>query len=152
MNDDGECQGFTLMEMIVVLAIFALIAVTAMPYASRSGARQEFIAFSQTLAAGLRQTQMEAIARNRETVFGIDLSRRVFVTEGGKRETPIPSIVGVSIYTADGELSDRNAGFRFFPDGGTTGGRIVLSHEGEKRTVAVNWLTGHIANVAGEVK
>jgi general secretion pathway protein H len=148
----SDSQGFTLMEMIVVLAIFALVSVAALPYASRSGERQEFIAFSQTLAAGLRQTQMEAIARNSETVFGIDLSRRVFVTEHGKRETPIPSIVGVSIYTANGELSNRSAQFRFFPDGGATGGRMVLSHAGEKRTIAVNWLTGHIANVAGEVQ
>jgi general secretion pathway protein H len=152
MTVQAKNEGFTLLEMIVVLAIFALVTVAALPYAGRSGKQREFIAFSQTLAAGLRQTQMEAVAKNRETVFRIDLDRRVFLTFDGKRQTPIPEMIGVSIRTASGEVVDRVAGFRFFPDGGATGGRIVLSHGNDKRTVAINWLTGHIANVAGEVQ
>jgi general secretion pathway protein H len=152
MTDSGRCEGFTLMEMIVVLAIFALVTVAAMPYAGRSKDEREFVAFTQILAAGLRQTQMEAMAKNRETVFQIDLNRRVFLTENGKRETAIPGSVGISVHTASGEVTEQSAGFRFFPDGGATGGRIVVSHEGEKRTVAVNWLTGHVATVVGEIE
>lgn len=152
MNDRAKCEGFTLMELVVVMAIFALVTVAALPFATRSAGQRQFIAFTQTFAAGLRETQMEAVAKNRETVFGIDMARRVFVVANGRRETPIPANVGVSVRTASGEVTDRIAGFRFFPDGGATGGRIVLSHDGEVRTVAINWLTGHIATVVGEVK
>lgn len=152
MNGNARSQGFSLIELVVVLAIFALVTVTALPYATRSGEQREFIAFTQTFAAGLRETQMQAVAKNRETVFGIDLGRRVFVVANGRRETNIPEGIGISIHTASGEVTDRIAGFRFFPDGGATGGRIVLSHGGEQRIVAINWLTGHIANVAGDIK
>lgn len=152
MNADAKCEGFTLMEMVVVMAIFALVTLAALPYATRSGEQRELIALTQTLAAGLRQTQMEAVSRNRESVFGIDLNRRVFTVGHKKRETPIPRDVGISIHTASGEVTERVAGFRFFPDGGATGGRIVLSSGGEKRTVAINWLTGQIVTVVGEIQ
>jgi general secretion pathway protein H len=147
-----ECQGFTLMEMVVVLAIFAIVTLAALPYATRSGEQRELISLAQTLTAGLREAQMEALAKNREAVFGIDLNRRVFVAGQKKRETPIPASIGISVHTASGEVTERIAGFRFFPDGGATGGRIVLSSGGEKRTVAINWLTGQVVTVAGDVK
>ena len=40
---------------------------------------------------------------------------------------------------------DRVGGVRFYPDGSSTGGRVLISRGGHGYQVGVTWLTGRIA-------
>jgi general secretion pathway protein H len=43
-------------------------------------------------------------------------------------------------------LQDEAAGsIRFFPDGSSTGGRVMIAAGNEKLSVDVNWLTGRVS-------
>ncbi len=139
-------QGFTLIELIVVLAVAALIMVVAVPMLSNAVPGVALKGTAREIAAGLRQARGEAIVGNRETTFTVDLARRLYWTTGGGARGSIPEEIGVRVRAARRDMHGTStARFRFFPDGGSTGGRIVLSRGDRSYLVGVDWLTGRVA-------
>ncbi len=59
------------------------------------------------------------------------------------RETLLPAEVRVAVSVAQGlRNSDGNAGLKFYPSGGSSGGDITLEIGGNRATIEVNWLSG----------
>jgi len=105
----------------------------------------ELKASARQLAAGLRKARSEAIARRRETVMLVDVEGRNFQLGSDPRVYRLPKSVAVQLFTAQSELVSGNAGaVRFFPDGGSTGGRITVTSRDRKYEVDINWLTGQV--------
>lgn len=136
--------GFTLIEMLMVLALIALIA--SLVSVNLIG-RLDSVKVSRAakdVASALRSTRAEALVKGQQRVLEVDIERRT-ITAPGRPPLTLPDGVDVTLRTATVELIDEGrGGIRFFPDGGSTGGAIEL-HAGE-RTWAVNvsWLTGEI--------
>lgn len=138
--------GFTLIELLVVTVIMALAYALAAPLVSTGVSGAELKASARQLAAGLRKARSEAIAHRQETVLTLDVDDRRFQLSGDQRIYRLPRSVEVKLFTAQSELADAHTGsIRFFPDGGSTGGRITLAANQRKYTVDVNWLTGLVA-------
>ena len=143
--DLNRCSGFTLIEVIVTLAIlgFALVLVTVYkpPWSSGLGLRGA----ASELASGLRLARSEAIASNRQVPFDLDVTGHVYrVGTGADRR--LPANLSIELLTITGENRRASVGdIRFNPDGSSTGGRIILA-EGTRRTaVGVDWLTGRVS-------
>jgi general secretion pathway protein H len=52
----------------------------------------------------------------------------------------------MKLFTAQSDIVDEHVGaIRFYPDGGSTGGRVTLSAGERKFDVDVDWLTGRVA-------
>jgi general secretion pathway protein H len=52
----------------------------------------------------------------------------------------------LKLFTAQKDLVDEKVGsIRFFPDGGSNGGRITVASGERKFEVDVDWLTGRVA-------
>ena len=137
--------GFTLIELLVVTVIMVMAYSLAAPLVSSGVTSTELKASARQLAAGLRKARSEAVAHRRETVLKVDLQARHFQLSGDKRLYRLPKDVEVKLFTAQSELINGNAGaIRFFPDGGSTGGRITLTARDRKYDVDVNWLTGQV--------
>ncbi len=136
-------RGFTLLELLVVLAVIGLVmvAVPMMIAGGRPGPETRAAAIE--IASALRQARGESIARFRPVVFLIDVDeRRYRIGENGAAKE-LPEKMTLSLYTARSELADETAGgIRFFPDGSATGGRVTVAHGNFRYTVAVDWLTG----------
>jgi len=138
--------GFTLIELLVVTVIMVMAYSLAAPVVSSGVTSTELKASARQLAAGLRKARSEAITQKRETVLIVDLASRRFQLSGDQRLYRLPKDVAVSLFTAQSELSNGNTGsIRFFPDGGSTGGRITLTARDRKYDVDVNWLTGQVS-------
>ena len=74
----------------------------------------------------------------------IDLNNHVFGHSGSK-PAKLPERYRYTLETAASErLGERVAAIRFFPDGGSTGGRVVLGFGDRERAVDVDWLTGRV--------
>ena len=117
----------------------------AAPLVSSGVSGTELKASARQLAAGLRKARSEAIARKHETVLTVDVEGRRFQLSGDQRIYRLPKNVEVKLFTAQSELTDANTGsIRFFPDGGSTGGRITVMANERKYAVDVNWLTGQV--------
>lgn len=137
--------GFTLIELLVVTVIMVMAYSLAAPLVTSGVTSTELKASARQLAAGLRKARSDAIAHRRETTLTVDLDSRRFQLSGDQRLYRLPKDVEVKLFTAQSELVNATTGsIRFFPDGGSTGGRITLVARDRKFGVDVNWLTGQV--------
>lgn len=139
----AHTRGFTLIEMLAVIALIA-IAVTVTAVSLRGRARGQLEASAQKVAAGLRDTRTRAMATGKPQWFTVDLRGRAW-TAPGRAPRAFPSGAEVRVASA-AEDADRTgvARIRYFPDGSSSGGNIVLSDERHSARVDVDWLTGAV--------
>jgi general secretion pathway protein H len=144
-DDDREGDldaGFTLIEMLVVLTILALTTTLVVPLVSggSEGARLQMVA--SDLASAFRLTRSAAITRNREMNLMIDVNKRTFSSAVVSQRAFSPDIDARLTFAAGLGSGATDGGFRFFPDGSSTGGDVTLSLRGTQTKLCVDWLTG----------
>jgi general secretion pathway protein H len=137
--------GFTLIEVVVTLAIlgFALVLVTGYkaPWSSGLGLRGT----AAELATGLRLARSEAIVSNRSVAFDLDVNGHRYRV-GTRTERGLPANISLDLLTIAGERRAAGIGdIRFNPDGSSTGGRITLADGRRRMAVGVDWLTGRVS-------
>jgi general secretion pathway protein H len=146
-------NGFTLLELLVVLAIAVLLVSITPPLLTAAIPGVELKAAARQTAAGLRLAREEAIRSGRDAAFTLDLESHSFRVDGGFRTTHLPSGLRVKLVAAESEMQGEQTGsIRFFPDGSSTGGRVILSRGDSGYQVGVEWLTGRIRMAAWEAK
>ena len=127
------------------MVIMAMAYTLAGPMVSAGVSGTELKASARQLAAGLRKARSEAVSRRRETVLKIDVEGHQFQLSGDPRTYALPKAVAIKLFTAQSELVSGTTGaIRFFPDGGSTGGRITVSAHERDYDVDINWLTGQV--------
>jgi general secretion pathway protein H len=122
--------GFTLIEMIVVIAVMGLIAGLVLTRQPMRSAGLDMDATQRALTGTLRLARSRAIAQNR----------------------PVAVTTGAAGFSLDGgtphSLPENQAitpsRVVFAPDGGSTGAEIVLASAHQRIGVTVNWLTGRV--------
>lgn len=141
----GGGGGFTLLELLVVLAIAGLVMTVVPPLFSGAIGGVELKDSARRLAAGLRVARSHAIGVNEEGVLSLDVEKRLFTVSGRHKSYSLPQDIDLSLITADTELTgDKSGHIRFFPDGTSTGGQIRLASERQEYVVDVDWLTGRV--------
>jgi general secretion pathway protein H len=136
--------GFTLLELLIVLAVMALAVGLAMPLATRPAGDAALTATARKLAADMRMARASAIRDNTERTLTIDLARRRFWVDGLTGASAIAGGIAVDVVTVRAEQrSARQGRLRFFPDGSATGGTVALTGAGRRVTVKLDWMTGH---------
>jgi general secretion pathway protein H len=137
----NSTSGFSLVEMLVALAIVALATAVVMPLALRPSDALRLDAAAQDLVAALRVTRAAAIAHNADAALTIDVERRTF-TSPAVPARALPADLAVKLKIAEPERARSQGGFRFFPDGSSTGGDMVLALHGKELKICVDWLSG----------
>jgi general secretion pathway protein H len=141
-NLSSGASGFTLLEMLVVIAIIAIGTTIAMPALMRPSDR---LLLEQTLAeirSALRATRSAAIATNRAQVLTIDTKERSFASAVVSNSHFSPKIEAQIKVAEPERISSSRGGIRFFPDGSSTGGEVTLSVNARQAMLCVHWLTG----------
>jgi len=137
--------GFTLVELIVVLAIGGLLLALTPPLITAALPGVELKAGARRAAGALRQTREIAIAQGIEATWLLNIETGQYRIEGQARQGSLPGDIEVELVTAQDELrSESLGGIRFFPDGSSSGGRLILKRGEGGLQVGVNWLTGRI--------
>jgi general secretion pathway protein H len=138
-------SGFTLLELVVVLAIAALLLAVTPPLITAALPGVELKASARRVASGLRLAREEAIRSGRDTAFTLDVEERRYKVGDRFRDGRLPDGLTLKLEAAQKEMLNEHTGaVRFFPDGSSTGGRIILAYEGRGYQVGVQWLTGRI--------
>ncbi|WP_019996591.1 GspH/FimT family pseudopilin [Aureimonas ureilytica] len=140
--------GFTLAEMLVVLALLALAATAAASSFANNRPAGVLSTVTDQLVADLQRTRIDAMRLGRMRHLAFDAGERRWQREGAA-PVPLPDGVGLDLTTA-GEARLGGGGdsgaptIAFLPDGRSTGGRVSLRLGGGERRVEVNWLTGAV--------
>jgi general secretion pathway protein H len=139
-------RGVTLLELLVVLSIMAVVAALVVPMFGGGVSTTDMKSAARQLAAGMRLARSEAVATRMETSVTLDLERRTFRVARDPREYALPAKVELKLVTAQSDIeSEKTGSIRFFPDGGSNGGRVTLAAGERKYEVDVDWLTGRVA-------
>jgi len=142
---DADTHGFTLLELLIALAIAALLFVFVVPAGSRQRDHAELANAARAVAAGLRLTRLQAINAGRSAVFAVDIGHALYQPAGAAR-AGLPRGVQLALVTERREARGAAVGdIRFFPDGSSTGGGVTLSRGSDRFEVLVNWLTGGVS-------
>jgi len=146
VSEQTAAPGFTLIELVVVLAIVALVLGLTMPHLGRRPGRAELVSSAHDIAASLRMSRSRAITENRPRSFLADTRSATFGLAGQGSLRALPRGIGLSLYTTeDQEIADSVGTIRFYPDGSSTGGGVALVEGELKYQVLVDWLTGGVS-------
>lgn len=138
-------RGFTLLEIILVMAIIALASVLAAAAMGGGFKGMQLKAAASQIASNLRYTRAEAIQTGMPQRFEIDPGKHTWQAPRN-HHGDVPAKLGIAFFGAR-EVQPANGvgAIQFFPDGAATGGRIQLTSGTAVWNVDVTWLTGQVA-------
>ncbi len=141
--------GFTLLEMVGVIAVIAMLAAILLPSIPRGTTRPRLEAYALETAALLKADRTAALRRHAQITAQVDAPGRAIRSGSTGRILQVPDDVGFEA-TLPLSCNERpaRATISFFATGASCGGTIVLSRLGTGYEVRVNWLTGGIEVVA----
>jgi general secretion pathway protein H len=131
-------DGFTLMEMMVVIVVMGLLLGLVLTRGPERSPMLELRAAASQVAQGLRLARTEAIAADQPVRFTLDPARHGFVIDG-KTHTLPPEIA----------IAAPKAGIIFMPDGSASRGMIRLGLGKLRMAIKIHWLTGHVDILPG---
>lgn len=148
MTDRAE-HGFTLLEMVCVLAIIAMLAAVLLPFIPRQTSRSRLQAYALEAATLLKADRNAAIRRQIDVATLVDTGTRSIRSGATSAVLRIPE--DVRFDTLLPQTCNRRAALStisFFANGMSCGGTIALTRFDTGYEVRVNWLTGRIEIVS----
>jgi general secretion pathway protein H len=144
--------GFTLIEMVCVLAIMALFAAILLPRLPGATSRPRLEAYAVEVAALLKADRNAALWHRGSVAAVVDAPARTIRSGSSAHVVRVPDDV-----VFDALLPQRCNGkpafsaISFFATGMSCGGAIRLTRFGSGFEVRVNWLTGGVDIVAQDI-
>ena len=126
-------NGFTLLEMIVVIVILGLVGGLVLTRAPQHGGSLDLRAATSLVTGTLRTARSRAMVADTAIPVRFDAASVQLGNDPARR---LPA--GIRIAGAAPAIL-------FRPDGSSSGGTIDLAGRADHARIAVNWLTSHIA-------
>ena len=136
MPRPGE-RGLSLLELIVVLAILSLILVAVAPLVTQGHRGAMIDVAARDVALALRETRAAAIYGNRGTTFTLDGVAGEYWSDAAPAHRTLPVRI-TATFAGQAQLGQ----IQFFPDGGASGGTIVLRDALRSAAIRVDALSG----------
>ncbi len=151
MSDDAE-RGFTLLEMVCVLAIIAMLAAVLLPLIPRQTSRSRLQAYALETATLLKADRNAAIRRQSDVATLVDPGTRSIRSGVTSQVLHIPDDVRFDALLPQ-TCNQRVAlsTISFFANGMSCGGTIALTRFDAGYEVRVNWLTGRVEIVSRNI-
>ena len=122
-NEKSGTAGFTLLEMIVVIAVMGLLLAMVADYGQPRSHWLETRAAAQRVAEAMQHTRGKAIETGQPVAVALP---------------HFPAWLNVTVQT-------HRRGIVFEPDGSAIGGYVMLDENGRKIIVTADWLTGRVS-------
>ena len=138
-------EGFTLLEMVCIIAIIAMLTAVLLPNIPRSTSRPQLEAYALETASLLKADRTAAIRHRVQIATQVDAGARSLRSGSTGRILRIPDDVAVDAILPN-RCNDRPAlsTISFFPTGMSCGGTVTLSRLSTSYEIRVNWLTGGV--------
>ena len=144
MNDLGQ-RGFTLLEMVCVLAIVALLAAVLLPFIPRETSRSRLQAYALQIASLLKTDRNAAIRSQANVATRVDAGAHAIRSGMSRAAVIIPDDVRFdALLPQTCKRQPALSTISFFANGTSCGGAIALTRFDVGYEIRVNWLTGRI--------
>ena len=148
MNRVSE-RGFTLLEMVCVLALIAMMAAVLLPLIPRHTSRARLQAYALQAAAVLKEDRNAAIRRGTGVATLVDAGSRLIRSGATADVIRIPEDVRFeALLPRTCDRREALSTISFFASGMSCGGTIALTRLDVGYEVRVNWLTGRVEIVS----
>jgi len=134
-----EANGFTLLELLVVVALISLLVLVVPPAFFNDATRQFNKAVDSALLT-LRRARLEAVMERRSRKVAFPRER----SEADEPDSWFHEGIKVEMSGSDDEQRLQLVQVRFFPDGSSTGGALDFKGERLKRRILIQPGSGRI--------
>jgi general secretion pathway protein H len=134
----GKPNGFTLLEMVLVLLLMGLFAGLTLPFVVSTLDRIKLQSEVRQISSAIQFTRSEAISRKTLFTFNVDIEKNQYWLAIPKQEEvtqskPIDETVQVIDYQrADETLTEGTFEILFYPRGNSSGGTIRFKSTDDK--------------------
>lgn len=144
--------GFSLIELIVVLAVIGLFFAVGAPSASRLFDTMQYRESLGVLVSAAKKARRQAMTSGKPVDLLVDTDANAYyVTDKGvapvlEQFTTLDGEIALTvIYAAEVALEPGLATIRFYPSGGSSGGDITVTRaSGAGTRLVVDWLLGDV--------
>ena len=142
-------RGFTLLEMVCVIALVAMIAAVLLPLVPRQTSRARLQAYALEAATLLKDDRNAAIAHRADVATLVDAPSRAIRSGASGQILRIPADVRFdALLPQSCRRHPALSSINFFADGMSCGGAITLARLDAAYEIRVNWLTGRVEIVS----
>lgn len=142
-------RGFTLIEMVAVMAIVAALAAVLLPNIPHRTSKARLQSYAIRVAAMLKSDRTAALMLRQTVATRVDAPGRLIRSGANGAELRIPDDVRFDALLPDSCNSRPvHANIVFLRSGLSCGGVITLSRPGTEVVIRTNWLTGRTDLVA----
>ena len=135
--------GYTLLEILLVLAIGSILLTVVPPLFSKS----ERIIIKQTaekIAHTIYKARIDAITHNSIRKINIDIHTKTILFEDSDYSPfALPESIEFEVKTVAEYVDPDEVSIYFYPDGSSSGAILILQSDRYTYEVTVNWLTGN---------
>ena len=140
-----KTRGFTLIELLLVIVIIVLSVSVVVSNIGSGNQTALLNGAAREISSGLRFARGHALTHSKETSLQINLQENSYQVTDRSKIYKLSKDIEITLKIAQSQITNENqGGIRFFPDGSSSGGRIILEIEENKRQLDVNWLTGQV--------
>jgi general secretion pathway protein H len=125
----GADQGFTLLELLIVMSLLSATAVVAINLSSARRAALDLHRITLAISADLRQVAADAKRVGQDRLVRVSIGR--------------PFSVAWRAATEVGSSND-SAVIVFFATGGSSGGSLRIARQTSQNIIEIDWLTSRI--------
>lgn len=138
-------QGFTLLELIIVLLISVLGFAVIGSNISSGNQSTRLKSAARDIASALRYAHGQALMARKPVSVAISLADNSYRISNRPKIYHLDTEIDISLTVAEEEFTeDQEGSIRFFGDGSSTGGRVILELGNLVQTIDVNWITGAV--------
>ena len=148
MGKGSRCDGFTLIELVVVLILIGVSVALVAPKISHSLERSQFRKDVRSVSAMLTLARSQAIAHKIPYALSMDLDKHYIWVDTAQQQDAkhtkqitrllLSHTDRLQVKVKKHEKASGTSTLVFYPNGSSAGGTIQMSHSSQKETVEIN--------------